>query len=66
MAAVSVLRARLREHLRDCWTEFSRTVIGDIVAAAVAVCFITLMFLACSLALIALFRGISLMFDLAG
>jgi hypothetical protein len=66
MAAVSVLRAGLRKHLSNYWTEFSRTAIGDIVTAAAAISFVSLIFVACSLALIALFYAVSLMLNRIG
>jgi len=67
MAVQPVLRADpFRVSLRGYWTTFSKTVIGDIIATAIAVFLMSLTFLACSLAAIEFSRAISLAFRLVG
>jgi hypothetical protein len=67
MAAELVLRASFREHVRGRdWTAFSKTAIGDAIATVVTILLISSIFLACSLALIAFLRAISLVSDFIG
>ena len=60
------MQARLRKYLGGLYIAFSRTVIGDAVATAVAMSFISLGFFVCVLALIALSRAIGLAFGAFG
>lgn len=67
MALVSVLRTRgVRGALREFWRSFSATLIGDMVATAVALTAMCALFLACSFAVIGFSRGAGVLFHLLG
>jgi hypothetical protein len=67
MTLEPVLRAHLlRERVRACWATVSRTVFGDILATAVAIGGIGLLFLACAFGVVALTRACGVALRLMG
>ena len=67
MAVALELQAHsFRESLRRYWLAFSKTVIGDVVATAIAITGMAVLFLACSYAVILLTRVAGAVMQLVG
>jgi hypothetical protein len=63
MTLVSGVRAEsFRERLRSHWSAFSRTLIGDLIATAIAILLMSVSFLVCTIATIELSHALSFVF----
>jgi len=54
------------ERLRDRWNAFEKTPLGDVGATVVAITLVSVVFVACTLAVIGIVHAASLMFERVG